>query len=580
MADRFDIQKLMNDPQVVAQTATSDEVFGFFTREMLVPPSCVALVFGSGHQPAVVSAGRTIEADGARELLIIRNLPFEIEYSFHGVASSDGFSFDADVQIAVAIVPERIELESFRTTVVSSRREVRIDRLKQHCEDVVRSALESFARERPAEKLVQSTTWDEFDAILMTAFGPLGFESGLGLGSDPRITMRSAGFDESRQAAKSAAARAERDREEQARREAAAKARESRLTEVGATLERLRAMAGPDGVFNVAEILKTFDLGQRGELYHGLLSANGGSTKTHSILAVVGSELIWLDPRNLQTPTRRLRLPKDAGSLRSVRVMSSPLGRQILVGAKNGVHVLQEDGDTPKTYTFTAPDEIRGGVNSAVIAGTGLYATHSEVGFLRWNLENAGVMRQCLSDFTEGAHAIRDLQLDAAGRIWLAVDNLAICRRPDDDAALFAYPAPSEITSLVVADDHAIAGLRDGSVVRWLIGESKPEMETIRPGAGKPVLSVDWIAGGGIPRILIGDGRPLLDLQVFGDSYAAQYRSMHELKWGFAAEDVVVGVNDRRDHIFVWTHANPEMPSGALAVGRLTGRSIQDLVLI
>ncbi len=580
MADRFDIQRTMTDPQVVARAAGADEVFGFFTREVQVPPFCVALIFGSGPQPRLVPTGRTIEADGAQELLFVRNLPFEIEYEFGGITSSDGFAFNAAVQIAVMIVPERIELEAFRSSVVSSRREIRVDRLRQHCEDVVRSAVESFAKTRTAEKLASAPTWDEFDAELLQAFKPLGFESGLGLGPDPRISFHSSAYHDSREAAKSAAARAEREREEQQRRQAAAKARENRLSEVGAMIDKLKTMAGENGVFNVAEIIRTFDVGQRGELYHGLLATRKAAKTTQFMLAVVGSELIWFDPAKLQTPARRLKLPKTAGPLRSVRVVDTPIGRRILVGARNGVHVLGETEDEVQTFDFANRDDIRGGVNAAAVSGKALYATHSEVGFIRWNLENPGVMRLCLTDLTEGAKAVRDLQTDDSNRLWLAIDNIAVCTRANEDSPLFAYPAPCEITTLLVADGHAVAGLRDGSIVRWLIGDSKPDLETVRPGLGNPVYSVEWLSGGGVPRLLVADGRPHLDLQVVGDSYSGQYRCMHPLKWGFAAEDIIVGVNDRRDHLLVWAHDAPEMPTGALAVGRLTGRSIQDVALI
>ena len=84
----------------------------------------------------------------------------------------------------------------------------------------------------------------------------------------------------------------------------------------------------------------------------------------------------------------------------------------------------------------------------------------------------------------------------------------------------------------------------------------------------------------GVGRLLIGDGRPHLDLHVLGDSYHGEYRCGQNLRWGFATEDLVVGVNDRRDQFFAWHADDPEAPAASTSIGRLTGHSIQDVALL
>ncbi len=580
MSERFDLAKLTLDPQLVARIAAADELFGFFTRERLVPPACVALAYGNGRQPVLVSEGKPIEAAHTNELLVVRSVPFSLEYNFTGIPSSDGYAFDAVIQMAVSVVPERIELEAFRRAIVSSRREVRVDRLRQHCEEIVRAAVVRFIADRKAETLVAATSWNDFDAVLEQLFPGVGFEAGLALGPDPRIDLRSVAYEENRRELQAAALRAERDREDQSRRQSAAREREAHLAELAGMLEKLKSMAGAGGVLNVADIVKTFSIGQRGTLYHGLLAGSHEPRSTAYILAVAGEELLWIEPADLSQPARRQPLPPTAGPLRSVRVVNYGAGRLILVGAKHGVFILNENGEAPRAFTFTPSPELRGGVNAAAVADNALLATHSEVGLIRWNLDNPQTMRLCLTDLTEGSKAVRDVQTDNAGRLWLAVDNIAIGWRADSDAPQYTYAAPCEITALLIADGHAIAGLRDGAVVRWLIGDTRSDMETVRPSLGKPVQSVDWLAGGGVPRLLIADGRPHLDMLVLGDSYTGQYRCLHEVRWGLAADDLIVGVNDRRDTLLVWSPQTPDLPRGALAVRRLIGRSIQDVALM
>jgi hypothetical protein len=104
-------------------------------------------------------------------------------------------------------------------------------------------------------------------------------------------------------------------------------------------------------------------------------------------------------------------------------------------------------------------------------------------------------------------------------------------------------------------------------------------MEWIRPPSGEAVHSLEWLPGGGAPRLLIADKRPYLTLQVLGDTYHAAYRWTQPLRWGFAAEDWIIGVNDARDQLIIWRGDTPEEPVATLHIGRLFGQSIQDVAL-
>ncbi|HWL91990.1 MAG TPA: hypothetical protein VNT79_00520, partial [Phycisphaerae bacterium] len=178
MQDRFDIAKLTQDPLLVARIASAEDLFGFFTREVAVPPACVALVYGSDRHPALLSAGTPLEAGEIREVLFVRTAPFFLEYAMGGLRSSDGFAFDATIQLSVQVVPERIELEAFRRTILGSRREARTDRLRQQCETVVRQAAGEFVTAGRAGELISSNSWEAFDEVLEKAFAGVGFESG------------------------------------------------------------------------------------------------------------------------------------------------------------------------------------------------------------------------------------------------------------------------------------------------------------------------------------------------------------------------------------------------------------------
>lgn len=579
MSNRLDLDRLNRDPSLVACAASADEVFSFLTRQISVPASCVALVRGPSGQPAVLSAGKEIDKDRATELLFVRATPFELEYAISGLPSKDGYECSASVQMTVQIAPERTELEAFRRSLLGSRREVGLARLHHHFEEAVRAALGAFVKARDAADLIAPDRWGEFDAVLAEHFKPVGFESGMTLGPDPRVALSSPAYTASQKEQQAAMLREERAREEQRLREAAAKERQAHLAELETMLEKVKAMADRSGILSVPELIQTFDVAQRGRLYHGLMSMAAPSRRTEAVLVVAGSELLRFQPADVQKPDRRQKLPNDAGALRSVRLAGQPDDDRILVGARYGVHLIEGEAAEVRTCVMESRPGVRGGFNSVVLRDDRIFASHSEIGLIAWSLEKPNVPHPCLTELTAGSRSVRDVQTDAAGRLWLSVDDLVIGWNPDEEGSQSAWQAPKEVTALTVADGYAFGGLRDGAVVRWPLADGQ-HMETIREPTGPPVTSLAWLSGGGVPRLLIGEGRQYLTLHVIGDSYTGQYRCPHELRWGFAAADLIVGVNDRRDHLFLWHVDDPRLPASSVSIRRLTGRSIQDVALL
>ncbi|HPF37105.1 MAG TPA: hypothetical protein P5081_00260 [Phycisphaerae bacterium] len=580
MTTRFELDNLTRDATLVAQAAFANDLFSFLARQVVVPPSCAALVESHGGQPHVVAAGQPIESDGVREVLFVRTTPFECAYDFADFESADGFRFTGRVEMTVLVMTDRTELASFKRELIGSGRSVNVERLRRHCEEAVQAGLAKFLASRPAEELVRPDVWNDFDGVLAESFSQVGFSSGLALGRDPRLSLKSLAFEESRTEAKAADIRRQREEEEQRRREEAAAARHRHLADIGSMLAKVREMADTTGALDVAEMIRSFSADQRGDLYQGLLSMDRDARPTKYALVATGSSLLWFDPADPQEFRRKQKFPDaDIGQLRSVRVVESMGATRILVGARNGVLVLDAEGEPLYTCVLHGRPELRGGFNASTMIGTDVYATHSEVGLVRWRKDAPETAIHCLDHLTEGCHSVRDVQRDDAGRIWLGIDNIVVSWNPKEDDSDHAAGAPAEVTTLAVADGYAIAGLKNGAIVRWTIGDMK-RMETLRRQTGGPVRSVSWLSGGGVPRLLVGDSRPYLELMVLGDAYQGQYRCFHEMRWGFAAEDIVVGVNERRDIFIIWKKNTPDQPAAHVSVRRLTGRSIQDVALL
>jgi hypothetical protein len=613
MPAAFDITVLNRDPELVAALVQAGDVFSLLVRQVVVPPPCVGLVWTTARQPRLAPGGSVVESGDVRELLLARTTSFSLDFTAGRLTSKDGFDFSATASVAVQIIPERTELASFRHALLGGGDHVRTDDLRRHSAETVQAALFDFVSARAASALLTPAASAEFEPVLTERFKPLGFESGLALTGDVRVTLESSDYLRTRQAEQAAAARRKQGETEEQLRSAAAQARLKHLAEIGELLDRVRGMAA-DNRTGIRELIGTFDPARRGALYEGLLAAGPASRPTAALLLVAGQEIIALDPADPQEPRCRQPLTPVIGPLRSIRLAHRGGETLALVGARLGVLVLavtarsEPDGSivlSPRgTFAYQPPFEPRGGVNASLLIGDCLYATHSELGLLQWPYapseppqmsvtkivgstpaaealatSAAAGARLCLIEYTTKAKTVRNLQVDESGRLWFSADDRVIGWSPDRQAAPIQLNPPSVVESLLVSEGFVYAGLRNGSVVYWHAA-NPGEMETVRGPAGSAVESLAWLAGGGVPRLLVADGCAQLELRVLGDAYRAEYRCNQPLRWGFAADDWIVAVNDRRDQLVIWPSATPGAPSAVVSIGRLCGHSIQDVILL
>ena len=581
MSEQPSLDKLSRDPSLVACVIRPDELFSFMTRHVVLPTDTAALVIRAEGHADVVPGGEPVHADGTAEIVFARLAEFALQYNFAGFPSKDKFKFDGATALTVSPIGDRIEMQALRRSLLSNATTFGKNELRRHCQEAVQVALSNFINERVAEELVRPACWDEFDGVLAETFKRIGFESGLALGPNPRLTLKSSHYESSQAEARAREIREQRHAEEQRRKAEAQAAREQQLNSIGEMMTRVQQMGDGEGGVNVSELVRSFDAEQRGTLYEGLLAAEKGQQPIEKVLVVSGTSLLWFGTDNPHENYRKQRLTDDAtGPLRSVRVIDDGVRRLVLVGARNGVHVIDADsGEHLTTCIAKGRKDVRGGFNSMAMIGTDIFATHSELGLMKWANDNPKRAIACLPDLTEGSHAVRDVQSDEMGQLWLAIDNLVIAWRPGDDMSQSATEAPSEIATLCVSDGYVIAGLKTGMILRW-VAAAMGDYEVLRERDHRTVRSVKFLSGGGVPRVLVGDGRQFLELMVIGDAYHGQYRAMHDLRWGFAKGDLVAGVNDSRDTLIIWDKNKPQHPKFHVPVRRMLGRSIQDVALL
>jgi hypothetical protein len=578
-AQSFKLDDFMTDSQVLACVVRPQDIFSILTRRVTVPPECVTLVWGESPAPGFVPSGRNVEAEDCRKLLFVRTTPSTLNYELGALTSQDNYAIRVSVGLAVCAGSDRLDVLAFQKNLMAGIETLTADRLRHFCEPLVRRTVEKFVKTKTAADLLSTDASGAFDDIIAEEFKSLAFESGLALASAARFAAQSTDYVESQSLLKAAATRQSQRDLQQQQRERDRQSQAEHLAHLSSTLEQLHSLAAKSPGTAVVDLIKTFSTAERGGLYQTLLSRQSAASRTRAVLIVAGDELLSLDPHAPDGPPHRQALSASLGPLRSVRVSQVGDENVRLIGARTGVHVLKDGRPDVESFAFVPVRELRGGVNAATLAGDHLFATHSEVGLIRWHLSEPKQVDMPLTDRLAGCKSIRDVQTDATRRIWLAADRQALALAPESCEVLVSLTAPTNVTALLVAEESVIAGLADGRIVRWLFG-AFDAAETLRPACGRAVESLAWLQGGGAPRLIVGDRQPHLEMLVVGDAFSIEYRCGQPVRWGHAAADWIVGVNDRRDQLILWRTDSPQEPDRVVNIGQLCGHSIQDVALV
>jgi len=546
-----------------------------------LPIHCSALVSSDATPTRIVGGGEAIARDGLREMLVFTTGRVRLAYAIDALTSSDGYACTADVELDVTIIPEASELLSLRRKLLDRPGVLTSVQIADAFRSRVTEILRRLATESNASPLLGGNAETQSVAALSEALQPDLFASGLTLNRIVRVQFASPTFSAVRTEEQRASILQRQADTDLQLRKASLAARQLQVAGLETMLQRLMGLAQAQPGVTLRDLIRTFDPAERGELYAGLLAASQPTGRTQFAIVVAGNEVLWFSPGEPQQPVRRETLSSAIGPLRSVKLHSLPNGPAILVGAARGVHWLDANGSVLHTYKFDSDQPLRGGVNAATIAGETVLATHSEVGLIAWNRDDPESAFFPLADLVRGASTVRDVQVDIDGAAWFAVGPAVIAWKPGDPTPTANRHLPGRVESLLVADTIVAAGLDDGRVLTWpRVLADRTEARMIRPPTGDGVHSLGLIRASGIDRLLVADGRPLLDLLVADDTYRVEYHAPEPVRWGWAASDIVVAAAERRDRLFVWPTREPAAPAATTHIGRLCGHSIQDAVLV
>ncbi len=581
---KFNLSDVTRDADVVAAIVPGREAFGLLTRTLDLPPYWTALVTTEHGETRVAPPGSEVDGRDVEEVMLVRTSPLRLAYAFKQLDSKDGFSCDAALTLEVQLIVDGSELAAFRKYMVAGERRVVVDDVQAALQTPMREAVARFVKSHSAADVVDvidlSGLQDELADELQAPLFKIGLRfEGLHGASVDSQSYRQA----SRERSRLERERRQQDVRSQLRR-AIEQAQDERLAHVRELLVRARVLAEESPQADLAEVLKTFDAAQRGELYEALWADDVSQGGTRWLVVVCGLELLYFDPSAPEQPVRRTLLETPAGPLRSIAYHRSADDTPVLcVGAAGGVLLVHaESSDLLGTYPAgsAAGRRIRGGFNSVALAGEFVLGAHSELGLWRWRIDKPDSGTQLLPEVTAGAQTVRHVQF-AGGRVFVAVDSRIYSIRAACDQDPIIYEGSGETVTALLCDETCLyAGTTDGSILCWPM-DHPASAETLQAGVGRAVESIGRLQTGGVERLLFTDTSTAVHAQVVGDAFRCRYEAGGQtIRRAEFAPDWIVGTNETRDRLFCWPTGKPSSPPTVLPVAQLSGRSIQDVCLV
>jgi hypothetical protein len=570
----------------VATILRADDVFGLLTRRFVVPAGWVVLARRTSGEATTHPAGTPVEAGGVDELLLARADPVHVEVVEDSVPSADDYQCRAIVRLALRIIPKTGDLKSFRATMLGSASQADVAALSRYVQWPCHRSLIEFAAKRSVAELVDGQDRDALQALLTERLQEALFAAGLALQGAPEVRFDSPAWDQVRAAQADAARQRDAHAAAQQLRQALHQARLQHLSDLEALLERLQTLSESSPGADLGELVRTFAEPQRGAIYEALWKLMPAGARTQWIVAVAGNDVLCFDPQLPDVPARQLSIKGDIGPLRSVRPAAIDNKLTLLIGAARGVYrVDEEELRVHDTHAFTAPGgrELRGGVNSSAVWRSRLFATHSEVGLIAWELAAGAAAQFLLADLTGGARCVRRAQV-VRDRLLFTVDRAVIvcaAEDPRSDAARWLTAGMARLTALHATGDDVYATDEVGDAWHWRL-DGPTEGRRLHRGDGSPVESVLCIEAGGVPQLVIAErGTPAIQTMALGDTFVCRYETGGPgVRRCAIAADLIVAMSDTRDLLFLWRPGETGSPLAVINVAAQWGHSIQDICLV
>jgi hypothetical protein len=581
----------LSDPALVALCVPGDVWPRALLSSTLIPDAWMGLVERPDGRRRFVPAGDDPRPEDDDAVLLVRNRLITVPLDVSGCKASCGNAVDATCELLLKWSARDDDLASLRRSAMFGSNgglaELSLDRLAQTLnESGARIALQRFVREQDAAHLTTADVRDEFFTALRGALAKFLFEIGASLERVAKLHFSSRTLVASQALERDAQQRLHQIKARELVEQAAIEATHRRLGELSGVFEKLKGLAAGNDRMQWHDLLPSLSPAERGRLLENLWRITPDRRTTSAIVVVAGSEVVWLDPKLPDRIVRRVVLPAELGGVRSANFDEHR--NWLLLGAATGVAAIRaEDGEVVTQFAVPAgltdagpaarPAGPRTGFNSSAIIGEHVFATHSQLGCWMWPV--TGGVPACLLAAEGGVPRTIRAVAAAEGRVLFAADDCVQVYDPADGSLAVIAAADDTIHCLTVLDHQLFVGTADGKVLRldlrnpedwWVPYRTNAAVETIHVRRWNDLVELVVPAG---PQGIAG---------VYAEQNVVSrlLESDTPICRSWAADDILVGLNDRRDRLVVLTSSGADRRGHEVALARVLESSIQDACLV
>ena len=402
------MSEFLNNRTLLAIKISSHDLGGFFRKSITIPLNTTGLALFQDGTSGLVNEG--LEVSGRFDLVLAKRGETQLRMVFPDLKSSDGLAISVTAALTVELATSRLDLfRDFCRAFFNFPGTFSTQDLKNQLAPEVRRILGGCVAARPARELHRADLSGPLGAALQENLERFLFDAGVRPGKILEIAQVSKEFEER-------AASEKRLLEEQRHSAEVMDKKEARLHRLAGILknqdvqglltkvpdEKLKGLLyaklmEDDSVqLTAAELVsKAKDCGEEvvQVIYKAMetLLSHGASVAPEEIAtanadriyAATGNRVLELDPEGSVQP----RAYTFKEPLRSVRTVEGAQGSFLVGGSKHAVSTVRLD-DSMEVLEYPLPPggQVRGGVNSIVMAGDALFATHSEFGLARWRM--------------------------------------------------------------------------------------------------------------------------------------------------------------------------------------------------
>lgn len=612
-----EIKDRLAERDVVAIRVSSSELDGFWKKQYDVPFDAVAWVTAAHATPRLALPGERLT--GEFSAVVIKTGSFGLPFRIPGLASADGFGCEASVEVLVALDADNAGqvAEFVRGIPANAPRLVR-EEIRRRLEVGLQRALAALAKRHPMAKLLRPGELGDLNDEIGSALEGELFRNGLvwkGLAGLPSFVSRE--YDErvAREKHEEAEVRRQEDvllRQQQQKervQQIAGKLKDGDIQAILAQVQdpKLRDMLVLKLVDQDLQNLSPGELAEAvGRWGDELVDSIGRfftaiapedqelrddlpAEKAAEVWLAAGNLAIAFDPADPSRPSREIKFDE---SLRSVRVQTSPEGKVALAGTKRGIYVAEVAGKSAaRFYPFPSDVKPRGGANAAAIQGKWLFATHSEFGIARWDMERPGQPGSLLyHEMTREARTVRAVQPGGDGLVYFAAGSGVYRLDPATPG-----PAPTPllpasrlpVTGLAMGTDNVYASTgsderfarKEGAILVWKKGDPTRGREIVR--RNDPILALHLAKIGSIPFLLYATKDHCVHSRVIGQNLEWPYEAgSYSMTLVAGASDLICGIDRSGRYLLFWKAANRSRPDAVVDVGRCTPHEVYDLFLL